>query len=71
MNIKTLREKIENKTLNDFDLQDAVKCFAEKGHVMPISAEMAYKHYIKKGSQLLGYNSTDLLEVYKSFKKVV
>jgi hypothetical protein len=70
MTIKELREKIESKTLTAFELQEAVKFFAENIDTMTLGAEVAFKEYIRKGAYLLDIHIEDLQAVYNSFRKV-
>ena len=67
--VKELREAIKNKTLTEFQLQDAVKYFAENIEKMPLGAEMGFKEYLRRGADLLSISTRDLQDVYNSFRK--
>lgn len=68
MTVKKLRESIENKTLDQFKLQEYVKFFAENKEKMGLGAETAFKQYIRKGAEFTGVDIEDLQAVYNSFR---
>lgn len=68
--VKEIREAINNKTLTQFQLQEAVKFFAENKDGMGLGAEIAFKEYIRKGAKFCEVEIEDLQQVYNSYKNV-
>jgi hypothetical protein len=67
--VKQIREAIENKTLDDSQLRETIKFFAENIEKMTLGEEVAFKDYIKKGSEYLKIDISDIQNIYDSFKK--
>jgi hypothetical protein len=69
--IKDLREKINNGSLTEFDLQGYVEFFAYNIDNMPLGSEVAFKEYIRKGANHLKIDLEDLQAVYNSFRNAM
>lgn len=71
LTVKSLRESIKKRNIDEFKLQEYVKFLAYNIGKMSISAEIAYRQNISKAAILIGTDLQDVQDVYDSFRSEV